>query len=78
MTDIQNLLYRLICILSSSHYVISQSKALFFVFAFKMFYVISQLVVHPLLRKILDPPLNTFLEMVYLMHDNGYSVKSLE
>ena len=28
-----------------------------FVFAFKIFYVISQLVVHPLLRKILDPPL---------------------
>ena len=38
----------------------SQSKALFFVFAFKIFYVISQLVVHPLLRKILDPPLGDY------------------
>ena len=50
----------IICILSSLHYVLAKTKA-FFVFAFKFFYVTSQLrhflVVHPFLRKILDPPL---------------------
>ena len=52
----------MICILSSSHYVIAQSKAFFFAFAFKIYlrHHTTQLrhsfVVHPLLRKILDPP----------------------
>ena len=49
----------IICILSSSHYVIAQSKA-FFVLAFKIYYATTHLrhsfVVHPILRKILDPP----------------------
>ena len=38
-------------------YFLVKSPLLQFVFAFKIFYVIGQLVVHPVLRKILDPPL---------------------
>ena len=35
-TVIQNLLYHFICILSSSYYVIAQSKVFFLVLVFKM------------------------------------------
>ena len=38
-------------------YFLVKSPLLQFVFAFKIFYVMGQLVVHPVLRKILDPPL---------------------
>ena len=59
-TVVQNLYYYLISILSSSR-VIAQSKAFFFVFAFKI--CLRQLrhllVVHPLLRKVPNPPLGS-------------------
>ena len=64
-TVIQNLLYHFICILSSSYYVIAQSKVFFLVLVFKMclrhWSVTSFLVMHSLpdslLKKLLYPPL---------------------
>ena len=64
-TVIQNLLYHFICILSSSYYVIAQSKVFFLVLVLKCAYVTGQLhhslVMHSLpdclLKKLLYPPL---------------------
>ena len=54
-STIQNLLYHLICILSSSH-IYAQSKA-FLRFVYVTSYQLCHpLVMHPFLRKILDPP----------------------
>ena len=68
---LQNMHMCMICIFSSSHYVIACSKAFFFVFAFKICLhhqsVTPLLSLHPLLRKLLDPPLVKTIEITRLM-----------
>ena len=68
---LQNMHMCMICIFSSSHYVIACSKAFFFVFAFKICLrhqsLTPLLSLHPLLRKLLDPPLVKTIEITRLM-----------
>ena len=67
---LQNMHMCMICIFSSSHDVTAWSKA-FFIFAFKICLhhqsVTPLLSLHPLLRKLLDPPLVKTIEITRLM-----------